>query len=98
MIQISSNIEVNRPVAHVFEFIADVNNNPKWMPVQSVQKISQGAVTSGFQFKQRFLLMGANYDLNGVFINLEPDKKISFVFDSPVFTWRGEYLFEPTAS
>ena len=96
MIQISNTIEVNRPVTQVFEYIADVNNNPLWMPVQGVQKISQGAAAESFQFKQQFLLMGAQYDLNGVFTKFEPDKKISFVFDSPVFTWRGDYLFEPT--
>lgn len=98
MIQISNNIEIMRPVPHVFEFIVDVNNNPKWMPVQGVQIVSPGAVTSGFRFKQQFFLMGANYDLDGIFTGIEPDKKIAFTFDSPVFVWHGAYVFEPTAS
>lgn len=95
MILISNTIEISRPVLQVFEFVADVENNPKWMPVQGVQRRSDGAVGVGTRFKQQFFLMGSNYDLDGVITAYELYKKIGFTYDSPVFTWRGEYLFEP---
>lgn len=95
MIQISNSIEIARPHPQVFEFVADVNNNPKWMPVQGVQKISDGAVGVGTKFKQQFFLMGANYELIGVLTEFDPHQKIAFSYDSPVFVWRGDYLFEP---
>lgn len=98
MIQIANNIEINRPVAQVFDFIANVNNNPQWMPVQGVQKTTNDAVGVGSTFKQQFFLLGANYDLDGTITAFEPNKKIAVSYDSPVFTWRGEYLFEPTAA
>ena len=98
MIQISNSIEIARPNPQVFEFVADVNNNPKWMPVQGVQKISDGAVGVGTKFKQQFLLMGANYELTGVLTAFDPHQKIAFAYDSPVFVWRGDYLFEPTGT
>jgi hypothetical protein len=41
--------------------------------------------------------MGNTYQLEGVITAFEPLKKISFTYTSPVFVWRGEYLFEPTA-
>lgn len=96
MIQISNSIEIALPVAQVFEFVADVDNNPKWMPVQSVQKVGNGPVGVGTQFKQQFILMGTNYNLDGVITAFEPNKKISFSYVAPIFTWRGDYLFEPT--
>lgn len=96
MIQVSNSIEINRPVAQVFEFVADVNNNPKWMPVQGVQKTSHGPVAKGTTFKQQFELMGTSYMLDGVITAYEPNQKISFSYASPVFSWQGDYLFEPT--
>ncbi len=97
MIQNSNHIEIARPIAHVFEFVAEVNNNPQWMPVQGVQKISDGVVGKGTKFKQQFLLMGAHYEMVGVITAFELHKKISYTFDAPIFNWRGDYLFEPTA-
>jgi carbon monoxide dehydrogenase subunit G len=98
MIQISNSVEIKRPVPQVFDFIADVNNNPKWMPVQSVQKLSNGPVGVGTKFKQQFSLLGSNYDLDGTITAFEPNQKIAFAYDSPVFNWRGEYTFEATAA
>ncbi len=98
MIQISNSIEIACPQIQVFEFVADVHNNPKWMPVQGVQKISEGAVGVGTNFKQEFFLMGARYELLGVLTEFEPHQKIAFSYDSPVFVWKGGYSFEPTAN
>lgn len=98
MIQISNSIEIARPVLEVFNYVADVNNNPQWMPVLGVQKTSEGTAGKGTRFRQQFFLMGAYYEMTGVITSFEPDKKISFEFDAPVFAWRGDYLFEPTAT
>lgn len=98
MIQIANKIEIARPVEHVFEFIAEVNNNPQWMPVQGVQKMTAGTVGAGTKFKQQFFLMGANYDLDGTIVAFELYRKIAVAYDSSVFEWRGEYLFEPTTN
>src|SRR6188472_1442438 len=94
MIQVSNSIEIALPVSQVFEFVADVENNPKWMPVQSTQKLSNGSVGVGTLFKQQFVLMGSTYNLDGVITAFEPNKKISFNYVAPIFTWRGDYLFE----
>ncbi len=96
MIPISNSIEIACAVVQVFEFVAEPDNNPRWMPVQSVQKISAGAVGKGTKFKQQFFLMGAYYELTGVLTEFEPHQKIAFAYDSPVFVWKGGYWFEPT--
>jgi len=95
VIQINTSIEINRPVSEVFNFVADFSNNPKWMPVQSVKKISDGAIGQGTRFKQQFELMGANYEVDCVITAFELDKKIAFNYDAPLFNWRGEYTFAP---
>lgn len=95
MIQISNTIDIALSPSQVFKFLADVDNNPKWMPVQSVEKVTLGSIGTGFKFRQRFMLMGKTYDMSGVITAFEPDKKISFNYESPVFDWRGDYLLEP---
>jgi uncharacterized protein YndB with AHSA1/START domain len=97
MIAISNNIEIRRPLAQVFAFVAEVDNNPQWMPVHSVQKLSNPGVGAGTRFQQPFTFMGTNYILDGLITGFEPEKKISFQYDSPIFTWAGVYVFEPTA-
>jgi uncharacterized protein YndB with AHSA1/START domain len=96
VIQISNSVEIALPPSQVFEFVANVENNPKWMPVQSVQRLDSGPIRVGSQFKQQFILMGTSYTLDGVITALEPNKKISFRYVAPIFTWRGDYLFEPS--
>ena len=78
MIQISNTIEIERPVKQVFDFVADVHNNPKWMPVTRVEKLSAGAVGKGTKFKQHFTLMGKSYELAGLITAFEPNKRVSF--------------------
>ncbi|MCC7161397.1 MAG: SRPBCC family protein [Anaerolineae bacterium] len=96
MIQISNSIEIVLPVTQVFEFVADVENNPRWMPVQSVQRLGNGPMGVGTQFKQQFVLMDTRYNLDGVITGFEPHKQISFSYVAPIFTWRGAYIFEIT--
>lgn len=98
MIQISNSIEIARPALQVFEYVANFENNPNWMPVQSVQRVSPGAIARGTQFKQQFHLMGANYEMECVITGFEPHQKITFEYKAPVFQWRGMYLFEVTSA
>lgn len=95
MIQISNSIDISRPVNEVFGFVADFGNNPSWQPVESVTRTSNGPLGVGTTFKQRFLMMGTPYDLDGVITAYEPDRRITFRYASPVFEWQGDYLFEP---
>lgn len=98
MIQISNSIEINRPVQEVFAFIADFENNPRWQPVIQVTKTSNGSLGLNTTFKQRFVMLGTPYDLDGVITAYEPNQKISFKYASPVFLWEGGYIFEPIPS
>jgi uncharacterized protein YndB with AHSA1/START domain len=98
VIPISNNIEIVRPVVQVFDYVANFENNPNWMPVQGVSKTTDGEIGIGTRFKQQIHLLGANYELSCLITAFEPNQKISFEYDAPVFMWRGDYLFEPTAS
>lgn len=95
VIQISNTIEINRPVKQVFDFVADPQNNPRWMPVESVLRLSNEDIGVGSKFSQKFALMGTSYEVNCVITAFERDKKISFIFDAPIFKWNGDYVFQP---
>jgi uncharacterized protein YndB with AHSA1/START domain len=95
VIQISNQIEIARPVDEVFAFVADFNNNPRWMPVLGVEQTSSGPVGAGTTFRQRFHMMGADYEMDCVITEFEPVRRISFRFVAPVFSWQGGYVVEP---
>lgn len=95
MIRVSNTISIARSLDDVFEYVADYNNNPQWMPVQSVQPLTEGPIRAGTKFKQQFHMMGADYEMDCVIHTFEPRQKISFEYVAPVFKWSGIVLFAP---
>ncbi len=98
MIRVSNGIIIARSLDEVFQYVADYNNNPAWMPVQSVQPITVGPVQTGTKFKQQFHMMGSEYEMDCVIRELEPGKKIAFEYVAPVFAWSGMVLFKPNGA
>ena len=98
MIQVSNSIEIVRPILHVFDYVANVENNPHWMPVQSVQRLDRGPIGQGTRFKQQFHMLGNQYEMDCLITLFEREQEISFEYIAPVFQWRGSYFFQPTKS
>jgi len=98
VIQVSNTIEIALPPTQVFAYVANFENNPKWMPIRQVRKVSKGAVGKGTRFTQQIDLFGASYDVDSVITEFVPHERISFEFNAPIFNWRGSYLLEPTAA
>lgn len=98
MIAISNSIEIARPVPQVFAYVIEFDHNPEWMPVQAVHRLSDGPVVAGTRFRQLFHLLGADYEMDCLIVDCAQDSKLSFQYDAPVFSWRGDYLFEPTGA
>lgn len=98
MIQVSNTIEIARPPAQVFAYVANFENNPNWMPVNRVQNVTNGAVGKGTRFKQQVDLFGASYEVESVITELVPNERIAFEYNAPIFNWRGSYLFEPSGA
>jgi uncharacterized protein YndB with AHSA1/START domain len=98
VIRIANNITIARTLDDVFQYVADYNNNPHWMPVQSVQPITQGPIGAGTKFKQQFHMMGAEYEMDCMVHEFVPGEKIAFEYVAPVFSWKGIVLFAPNSA
>ncbi|MCG3142231.1 MAG: hypothetical protein HDKAJFGB_03639 [Anaerolineae bacterium] len=98
MIRVSNGIIIARTLDDVFQYVADYNNNPYWMPVQSVQPVTVGPIQTGTKFKQQFQLMGSAYEMDCLIREFEPGKKITFEYVAPVFIWNGMVLFKPNGA
>jgi len=98
VIHVSNTIAIARSLDEVFTYVADYNNNPTWMPVLRVQTLTDGPIRAGTKFKQRFLMMGSEYEMDCLIRELERGNKISFEYIAPVFAWRGMVLFKPNGA
>ena len=98
MIRVSNGIIIARSLDDVFQYVADYNNNPTWMPVQSVRPVTDGPIGVGTKFKQQFHMMGSEYEMDCVIRAFEHGRKISFEYVAPVFTWSGMVLFKPNGA
>ena len=53
MIQFTTSIDINRPVAEVFDFLADFEHMPTWNYfVRHVEKMTPGPIRVGTRFHQ----------------------------------------------
>ena len=98
MIRVSNGIIIARTLDDVFQYVADYNNNPMWMPVTGVQAVTDGPIRTGTKFKQQFHMMGSDYEMDCVIHQFETGRKISFEYVAPVFTWSGMVLFKPNGA
>src|SRR5690348_15824392 len=59
MITAQVEIEINRPIEEVFDFLADARNEPRWLPGASgVEKVSDGLVGLGARFRGEYARIG----------------------------------------
>lgn len=92
-------IEINKPITTVYNFLADGLNNPKWRPgVISIELKSGNASQSGAEYKQVLKGPGGrNIDGDYKITTVVPDKELSFVVTAGPARPTGNYYFEPTA-
>ena len=81
MITLRNQLDVNRPVAEVFDFIANVEGVPKWQPaVIESRRLSEGPLHIGSQFRETAKFMGRQISTICEITELEPMRRIA---------WRG---------
>lgn len=97
MLKHSASIVIDRPVDHVFAFLADLENTPKWQSgVTDSKVISSGPIRVGTQFTEIIKIVGRSVETLCEVIEFEPGKKVGFRSDSsPAIQFEGRYSFEP---
>jgi len=64
MTSIQGEIVIGRPMSEVFDFVADERNEPMYNPrMLSAEKLTEGAIGNGTQFRATIKSMGRPLDM-----------------------------------
>ena len=98
--QFEASIEIDRPVAEVFAFLADGANDPKFSPrVQRIEKTTDGPTAVGTVYRSTVKDAGMTTRREFEITEFVPDSKIRWAERSKnlVTAAEGGYDFEPAS-
>src|SRR5688572_28645022 len=98
MIALSHELQIQRPVREVFDFVVNVENAPKWQPaVIETRRLTEGPIRVGTRFQEVARLMGRRVTTICEITELEPSQHVSFAATSSgPFSYATRYAFEDT--
>ena len=99
MIRSESSIDINRPAADVFAFVADQTNAPRWQHgLDEVRRLTDGPIRVGTEhvFVRRFA--GRTIESHNRYTDYQPGRYVEFEIPSGWVTGKASYLVEPTGS
>ena len=96
MINVEVSTIINRPLADVFAFASNFENNPKWETnFQGVKRTSSAPIGVGTTYQCVLKVPGQRVDSRFVVTEFEPNRKIAFEGDKPANAKpKGSMLFE----
>jgi uncharacterized membrane protein len=96
MINVEISTIINRPIADVFTFASNFENNPRWETnFAEVKRTSGGPIGVGTTFDCILKVPGQRVESKFVITEFEPNRKISFEADKPAQAKpKGSILFE----
>ncbi|HAL49420.1 MAG: hypothetical protein FI707_00815 [SAR202 cluster bacterium] len=93
----SATVNIHRPIAEVFEFLADVENLDAWMNgVSEPQMTSPDGPEAGATFSSVYTYVGRSHTLAYEFAVFEPPTKLLWRTTSGPFPYESEMTLEPT--
>ena len=95
MARFQQSVVINRPVEQVFEFVCDLENDPKWTPGTVMRRTSQGPLGVGTTFEQHDRFMGRRMNFSVEVTDYEPPRKIGLKTTSGQLSFGGHRMFEP---
>lgn len=96
---VETTVEISRPVAEVFAFVADQTNAPQWQGgLQAVRRLTDGPVGVGteHEFVRRFA--GRELASRNRFVSFEQGRYVAFEIPEGWLTGEGSYSTEPIPS
>ena len=89
--------EIARPADEVFDYLADVSNNPSWQKgMQSCEWTSEPPIGGGSTYSQLARFMGKNIKSSFVVTEFEPGRRIAIKTVESTFPIQVERRVEPT--
>jgi uncharacterized protein YndB with AHSA1/START domain len=100
MIALRHRVDIDRPVADVFDFVANVENAPKWQPaVIETKRITPDPIGLGSQFREVAKMLGRRVTTLCEITEFVPGKRLSFAATSTgPFSYATTYTFETTGA
>lgn len=90
-------LDIDRPAAEVFEFVADQTNAPRWQHgLHEVRRLTPNPLGVGTEhmFVRRFA--GMNIESQNRYTGYEPGRFVSFEIPAGKITGEASYRVEPT--
>jgi uncharacterized membrane protein len=91
-----NSVVINQPVEKVFEFVTNINNNPKWQTdILELKLTTEGPLGLGSMYHCVNRFMGRRIETVGIITDYEPDNRCAFRIKSGTVTGESSFLFEP---
>jgi hypothetical protein len=98
-LDVRTSIDIDRPAADVFDFVADQTNAPRWQRgLHEVRRVTAGPVGVGSEhvFVRRFA--GMRIESRNRFTRYELGRFVAFEIPAGRITGEASYLVEPTGT
>lgn len=98
MLRTENRVEINRPPAEVFKFIADLSNEPRYVPnVLETEKISDGPTGVGTKYREvTRVMLGRRAVATYEITQFDPPTTFAFRGTSGRSRFRGKWVLEAT--
>lgn len=96
-IDITTRLDIDRPAAEVFAFVAEQRNAPRWQQgLHEVRRLTPGPIGAGTEhlFVRRFA--GMNIESRNRYTAYEPGRFVAFEIPAGKITGTASYQVEPT--
>ena len=99
MIDVTTSVEIARPVREVFAFVADQTNAPQWQTgLHEVRRLTDGPIGVGSEHEFVRTFAGRRLASRNRFVAFEPGRFVQFEIPSGWITGRASYRTEASQS
>jgi uncharacterized membrane protein len=90
-----NSVVINQPVRMVFDFVTDLNNNPRWQSdILELEMTSEGCFELGSTYRCVNRFMGKRLETEGVITDYIPDRACAFRITSGSVSGESNFIFE----
>lgn len=86
MVRVETSVQINRPVAEVFNYMADPTKWPEWNSIVEESRPSETPLRVGTKIQQRGKFLGRKIESTFEVLEYEPNKRLVTKTDSPFLT------------
>lgn len=92
---VRKSVTIDRPIADVFEFIADGKNDPRWCPsVEEMEQIAGNGARPGTRYRMRHAPGGMKFDAIVEIVDCSPPHSLKWTMTDSGHTLHGTYELE----